>query len=108
MIEGLNSACIAHHEKMAGKGFWEAKCKDNNIMFITQQLMLIVTEVAEATEALREGNHGEHKDSFEDEITDVMLRLMDLIGGLDIDIEAHLIRKSALNEMRPYLHGKEF
>ena len=72
MLEGLNKLCNEHHEKMAGKGFWEAKTPENSTLFTTQQIMLVVTELAEAVEALREGNHGEHKDSFEDEITDVM------------------------------------
>lgn len=108
MIPGFNKACKDHHQKMAGKGFWKARTEENNVMFITQQIMLLVTEASEAVEALREDNRGAHKDSFEDEIADVTLRLMDLIGGLDIDIEQHLERKSAYNATRPYLHGKGF
>lgn len=46
------------------------------------------------------------KDTFEDELADVFLRLMDLCGELNIDIERHIKLKSAYNKLRPYKHGK--
>ena len=48
------------------------------------------------------------KDTFEDEIADAFLRLMDLCGMLDIDIEKHIIMKSEYNKLRPAKHGKEY
>lgn len=46
------------------------------------------------------------KDTFEDEIADAFLRLMDLCGEYDIDIETHIALKADYNKLRPYKHGK--
>lgn len=48
------------------------------------------------------------KDTFEDELADAFLRLMDLCGEYDIDIEKHIKLKAAYNETRPPKHGKEY
>lgn len=48
------------------------------------------------------------KDTFEDELADAFLRLMDLCGEYNIDIEKHIRLKAAYNELRPYKHGKAY
>ena len=48
------------------------------------------------------------KSSFEDEIADVAIRLFDLCGGLDIDLQKHIELKMMYNSMRGYKHGKKF
>ncbi len=48
------------------------------------------------------------KDTFEDEIADAFLRLMDLCGEYDIDIEWHIKSKAAYNLTRPIKHGKAY
>ena len=48
------------------------------------------------------------KDTFEDEIADAFLRLMDLCGEYDIDIEWHIKSKAAYNQTRPIKHGKAY
>lgn len=48
------------------------------------------------------------KDTFEDEIADAFLCLMDLCGEYNIDIDTHIILKSAYNKLRPAKHGKEY
>lgn len=48
------------------------------------------------------------KSSFEDEIADVAIRLFDLCGGLNIDLEKHIELKMMYNSMRAYKHGKKF
>lgn len=48
------------------------------------------------------------KDTFEDEIADAFLRLMDLCGEYNIDIETHIKMKSEYNKLRPAKHGKEY
>lgn len=48
------------------------------------------------------------KDTFEDEIADTIIRLLDLCGYLDIDIESHIKTKLEYNKTRPYKHGKAF
>ena len=48
------------------------------------------------------------KDTFEDEIADAFLRLMDLCGEYGIDIERHICMKAAYNQTRPIKHGKAY
>lgn len=100
--------------------------------FVSQKLMLITTEVGEAMEALRDGKLCQldsdeltyldntkddlYKDEFQarvkntlqDEIADSIIRLLDLSGGLDINIEKHILMKIKYNKTRGYKHGKQF
>ena len=100
-------------------------------------LMLVVSELSEALEALRKGHYAEPfatavlaedlnnwddvlsepwkngfekavKSSFEDEIADVAIRLFDMCGGLKIDLDKHIEMKMKFNSLRPYKHGKKF
>lgn len=66
-------------------------------------LMLIVSELGEALEAHRKGD----MKNFAEELADVAIRLGDLCGGLDIDLEWEIIQKMEYNQTRPRLHGKD-
>ena len=87
--------------------------------------MLCVSELSEALEADRKdrrartigviskGSFKEDfetyvKDTFEDEIADAIIRILDLCGYLHIDIEKHIRLKMKYNEMREKLHGKRY
>jgi NTP pyrophosphatase (non-canonical NTP hydrolase) len=48
------------------------------------------------------------KDTFEDEIADTVIRLLDLSEGLGIDIEKHIRLKLEYNKTRPHKHGKKY
>ena len=48
------------------------------------------------------------KDSFEDEIADVFIRLFDLIGHTKINIAEHIQLKMQYNATRARLHGKNY
>lgn len=132
----LNQFCTDVNKVVVSKGFWDsmykaldvhelAHKKDGEIggdgasirasykatkdAFISQKVGLIAGEAFEAVEAMREDNYGlEKKDSFEDEIADVFIRLADLCGELDIDIEKQIEWKLNHNKSRPALHGKNF
>ncbi|QLY77823.1 MazG nucleotide pyrophosphohydrolase domain-containing protein [Clostridium intestinale] len=97
------------------KGFWEdyfqaSKIEDeevkknmlNNAM--GNRLMLIVSEVAEAQEALRKSDF----ENFAEELADIVIRVCDLSEGLNIDLEQEIVKKIEKNKSRPYKHGKEF
>lgn len=91
------------HKIAKEKGFWD---KDRNV---GEMLMLVVTELGEALEAHRTNQFGlEHKDTFEDEVADVFIRLFDFCGGLNIDVEKQIEWKLNYNKKRPRLHGKEY
>ena len=84
------------HKIAVEKGFWDEKRN------IGEALMLIVTELAEAMEAHRV----QDDDNFREEIADAFIRLFDLCGGLKIDIQKEIEKKSEKNKNRPYRHGK--
>ena len=46
------------------------------------------------------------KDGVQDEIADTIIRLLDLCGYMNIDIDKHIELKMKYNESRPYKHGK--
>lgn len=121
----LNEACKEQHQMVIAKGFVRQP--------IATDLMLIVSELGEACEADRKNRHAEMeyyeramqnpptpdnfkqacfegliKDTFEDEIADTFLRLMDLCGALNIDIEKHIRLKAEYNLSRPPKHGKAY
>lgn len=68
---------------------------------VARWLMLIVTEASEAMEALR---HSDRK-NFEEEMADIVIRVMDTCESLGTDLEAEIEKKSAANEARPLMHG---
>ncbi len=119
------------YENNKQKGF---DVKNENI---GQSLMLIVTELSEALEADRKGKYANLKnfdkyvselreedsfgdqefftlfqahikDTFEDEITDSFIRLLDFIGAMQIDIDRHIEMKLKYNKLREYKHGKRY
>lgn len=119
-----------NHAAMVEKGFHQ---EEKNI---GEVLMLIVSELGEALDAHRKGwifglcddpdiwryfmSYAEGgavfdeffndrvKDTFEDELADVVLRVADLCGMLDIDLETHIKAKMRYNASRPYKHGKAY
>ena len=126
----LNDACKEQAQMMKDKGFEPAS--------IPTQLMLIVSELSEALEADRKGMNADVislenfvrdfdnnpsrtkdimfcsafksyvKDTFEDEIADAFLRLMNLCGIMGIDIEKHIKMKAKYNSLRPHKFGKAY
>lgn len=48
------------------------------------------------------------KDTFEDELADIMIRVMDLAAFKEIDLEAHIKAKMRYNQLRPHKHGKKY
>lgn len=98
-----------------------------NDYFIFKQLMLIVTEIGEAAEALRKDGidnslelpikdctekyfifETNYKDKFQDELGDSIIRILDLCGYLDIDIDEWVNAKLEYNRTRAYKHGKKY
>lgn len=66
------------------------------------KLMLVVTEISEAAEAVRKDNF----DNFKEEIADAFIRLFDISGTSGVDVEVEVRRKMKINKERPYRHGK--
>lgn len=67
------------------------------------KMMLVVTELAEAAEAVRH----EDWDNFVEELADTFIRLLDLCGTMGIDIKKEIEKKMVVNEGREIRHGKK-
>lgn len=84
----------------------------NKEMMIAQKLLLAVGEIGEAIEGLRKGNppddHIPSLPSFQTEIADTIIRLLDLCHELKIDIGDTISKKHEYNKQREKLHGKKF
>lgn len=105
------------HSDACNKGFYD------NQREVGTLLMLVVSELSEALEADRAGRHAPNpavmsgdsedfatrvKDTFEDEIADAIIRLLDLCGYFGIDIDWHVRAKMEYNRERPIRHGKRY
>jgi NTP pyrophosphatase (non-canonical NTP hydrolase) len=80
---------------------------------VPTKLMLIVAEAAEALEDHRAGNPDSVLESgkpvgIASELADIVIRVGDLAGILDIDLEEAVIRKMKYNAGRPHKHGKAY
>jgi NTP pyrophosphatase (non-canonical NTP hydrolase) len=128
LVKGLNESANIIFENNKAKGFWD---KERNK---GEMLMLVVSELGEAMEAIRKDRYADTyridelladgcnwenstssilnvfnrdiKDTFEDEIADAIIRLLDMSAGLGIDIEKHINAKVNYNTTRPLKHGK--
>jgi NTP pyrophosphatase (non-canonical NTP hydrolase) len=134
------------HEIAVEKGFWndfeiannQKSEKDSQIfrdLFISQKLLLMISELTESMESLRKSRtyQGDSnlikelceqseenknlfqmrfihhvKDTFEDELADTFIRLADLCEKMNIDIESFIKMKMVFNSMRPEKHDKNF
>ena len=93
----------AVHRTAVEHGWWEAPRSTG------EALMLMVTELAEAMEAYRIGNPSSDQipgfSKIEEELADVVIRLLDFAGGSGFDVDGAVAAKMAYNEQRPYRHG---
>ena len=71
---------------------------------IPKKLALVHSEVSEALEADRTSDW----QNFEEELADILIRVLDLTGNFDIDIETAIQQKMLKNESRPHKHGKRY
>lgn len=115
------------HANAQSKGFFDDKKN------IGEMLCLIHSEVSEALESDRneqyasmtetlwddmnrdlDDDYFKHafkeycKDTFEDELADIMIRVMDLAAFKGVDLERHIKAKMRYNALRPHKHGKKY
>ena len=112
------------HKANKEKGFYDKPVETGT------SLMLITSELSEALEADRHNLRANRlafeidieennidfdvafkthiKDTYEDEIADAIIRLLDLCGFKGIDIEFHVNNKLRYNSNRKRLHGKAY
>jgi len=120
----INKLSKEIHQNAKDKGFFETKRN------LGELLCLIHSEVSEALEADRESNYCEEnikhvleiednnkfqqlfetgvKNTFEDELADVLIRVLDLAAYKNIDLETHIKAKMKYNALRAKKHGKKY
>jgi NTP pyrophosphatase (non-canonical NTP hydrolase) len=127
----INELAKQIHKNNIQKGFFE------DVKNIGEMLCLIHSEVSEALECDRKDKYYEEpiikgglkineaiseqsdswyknyfeasvKDTFEDELADIMIRVMDLAAFKNVDLETHIKAKMRYNSLREYKHGKKY
>ena len=96
------------HKTALEKGFWPEKVDD---VFIAKQLLMIVSEVVEAMEAIRKDKS---KHEVASEMADIIIRTLDLYQGLvdngyvEEELQVAINNKANFNKTRPERHGVKF
>ena len=121
----INKLAKEIHQSNIDKGFFD---DERNI---GEMLCLIHSEVSEALEADRKGRYSKEvdlevitiswndnrfmesfeggiKDTFEDEMADIVIRVFDMCAFKNIDLEGHIKAKMRYNSLREYKHGKKY
>lgn len=121
----INELAKKVHENAKAKGFFETEKN------IGEMLALFHSEVSEALEADRNGKYCQLDDvslltdipdsvyftseyktdvkgTFEEEMADIVIRVMDMCAFKGIDLEAHIQAKMRYNSLREYKHGKKY
>ncbi|MDF1510523.1 MazG nucleotide pyrophosphohydrolase domain-containing protein [Robertmurraya sp. DFI.2.37] len=91
----INELCKQAFETAKSKG-WHDEPRETGTL-----LALIHSEVSEALEADRKGD----KENFIEEIADVCIRIFDLCGSKNLDLEKAILSKMERNKQRSYKHG---
>lgn len=105
VFKDLNELCLSTYELAKLKGWYDSPRAPLEVH------MLIVSEIAEASEAVRNGDEPFY---FQDtkpegeltELADAVIRILDYCGSRGWELGTAMKIKQQFNSTRPYKHGK--
>ena len=103
-VETINGQVAAIHGANVTAGWWHDPVtgapKERNVF---ELLALVHSEISEAVEGHRKGlqdDHLPHRPMIEVELADAVIRIMDLAGGLGLDLGGAVVEKARYNASR--------
>lgn len=117
LAEEFNNLATDLYETSAKNGFWHID-EISEFAIVPIKLALIADEVSEAlkvhrdefTDTLENANNmtAEQESEFTEELADIIIRTLDLAGGLGLNIGDSIVAKAEKNKTRPFRHGKRY
>ena len=108
----INDLIQTSHNTAKEKGWW-----DDSNRNVGELLALVHSEISEALEVYRIKGKDRLQEIWEDEkgkpegfvteLADVIIRIADLCGEFNLDLESTLVKKMEFNKTRPYRHGNK-
>lgn len=117
--QSLNSIVVEAHDNARDHGFYDdidaaigyLGQHDQHALvaivkrdFVLGQLGKVASEVGEAVQAIQ--RHDINSSELEEELADVIIRVADLAGYIEMNLGRAVQRKMAVNRSRPRKHGK--
>ena len=122
IARAINQLAMEIHENADMHGWWDSWAESNNALaaakVVGAKIALIHSELSEALEAIRDSyfdesgimsspydKHLPNHLSIAIELADVIIRTLDLVAALGLDIGESLLAKHEYNKTREHRHG---
>jgi len=106
-IKTFTGLQLEAHSRATVSGWWGEYNENPDPVFrkywVAAKIALVHSEVSESLEAFRKDandDHLPHRPGIEVEFADAIIRMMDLAGGLGLNLEGAIIEKMAYNSQR--------